>query len=176
MTPDPQSQPDQDAQSKRAAQLLRDQADERWVEISDRVLEKALRVTRRSMPVRAASAGGPVNVSEQVLIAGIRQALEPVTGAIPTDIKVHSDERNNYTGVLICLTADYGSPILPVADDIRNRTEHALTRMLGVLTPPVTVSTMHVHIDDVRQNISTDYGARWPARRDTKPPLPDQQR
>ncbi len=153
MTPDPQRQPDQDAQSRRVADLVRDQADERWVEISDRVLEKALRVTRRSMPVRAASVGGPVNVSEQVLIAGIRQALEPVAGAVPTDIQVHTDERHNYTGVLICITADYGSPILPAADDIRNRTEYALTSMLGALTPPVTVSTMQVHVDDIQKDV-----------------------
>lgn len=153
MTPDPQRRPDQDMQSRRAAHLMREQADERWVEISDRVLDKALRVTRRSMPVRAAGASGPVNISEQVLITGIRQALEPVAGAVPTDIKVHTDERNNYTGVLICLTADYGSPILPAADDIRNRTEHALTSMLGHLTPPITVSTMHVHVDDVQHGV-----------------------
>lgn len=153
MTPDPQRQPDQDMQSRRAANLMREQADERWVEISDRVLDKALRVTRRSMPVRAAGASGPVNISEQVLIAGIRQALEPVAGAVPTDITVHTDERNNYTGILIRLTANYGAPILPAADDIRNRTEHALTSMLGNLTPPITVSTMHVHVDDVTQDI-----------------------
>lgn len=153
MTPDPQRQSDQDAQSKRVADVVREQADERWVEISDRVLEKALRVTRRSMPVRAASLRGPVNISEQVLITGIRQALEPVAGAVPTDITVHTDARHNYTGILICLTANYGAPILPAADDIRNRTEHALTSMLGPLTPPITVSTMHVHVDDVTRNI-----------------------
>lgn len=150
MTPDSERFPAQDANIRDAADMMRAQADERWVEISDRVLEKALRVTRRSMPVRAQSAGGQVNVSEQVLITGVRQALEPVMGAIPTDIRVHTDERHRYTGVLICVTADYGSPILPAADDIRSRTELALTTLLGRVTPPVTVSTMHVHVNDVR--------------------------
>lgn len=98
MTPDPRRLPDQDAQSKHAENLVREQADERWVEISDRVLEKALSVTRRSMTVGAASASGLVNISEQVLIAGIRQALEPVAGAIPTDITVHTDEAQLHRG------------------------------------------------------------------------------
>lgn len=149
LTPDSERIPEEDAILRAAASMLRAQADERWVEISDRVLDKALRVTRRSMPVRAASASGPVNVSEQVLITGIRGALEPVAGAIPTAIRVHTDERNHYTGVLICVTVDFDSPILPAADDIRDRAEQALTTMLGPITPPVTVSTMHVHVDDV---------------------------
>lgn len=151
MTPERRRLAHQDAQTRQAVDLIRSQADDRWVEISDRVLDKALLLTRRSLPVRAEGAGGPVNVSEQVLIAGIRQALESVTGALPSDIQIHTDERHHYTGVLICVNADFGSPILPTADDIRERTQHALTGMLGHVTPPVTVSTMHVHVDDVRQ-------------------------
>ncbi|WP_404351810.1 hypothetical protein LG324_03495 [Phycicoccus jejuensis] len=151
MTPQRKRAPDTDAHLKHAVSALRTQADERWVEVADRVLDKALRVTRRSMPVRAEGTGGKVNVSEQVLIAGIRYALDQVAGALPTAIQVNTNERHHYTGVVVCVTADYGSPILPTADDIRNRTQQVLQELLGPITPSVTVNTMQVHINDVRR-------------------------
>lgn len=160
MTPDPQALTDPANQARRAADALRAHADQRWVEISDRVLARALSVTRRSMPVRAASSGGPVNVSEQVLIASIRSALHDLSGAAPVDIQIRTDEQNRYTGVLIVLNIDYKTSILPVADDVRDRAHQVLTTLLGPVSPPLTVTTMHVHVDDVRNpqdtNISPD--------------------
>lgn len=115
MMPEPQMLTDPADQVRRAAAAPRIHADERWVEISDRVLAKALTVTRRSRPSRAANSGGRVKVSEQVLVGSIGEALRPV-----------------------------------VVDEIRNRTKDVLRSLTGPVEPPVTVTTMHVHVEDVR--------------------------
>lgn len=151
MTPDPQLPGDPQDLVTRAADVLRTRADERWVEISDRVLTKAFNVTRRSMPVRAASSGGAVNVSEQVLVAGIRSALDDLSGAAAVDIRISTDDQHRYTGVFIALSVDYRTAILPVADRARDRARDVLLTLLGPVNPPVTVTTMHVHVDDVRE-------------------------
>ncbi|MEP6854806.1 MAG: hypothetical protein ABJA33_05015 [Pedococcus sp.] len=156
MTLDPHLPGDADDLVARAADALRAHADERWVEISDRVLGRALNVTRRSMPVRAASSGGPVNVSEQVLVAGIRSALDGLSGAAPVDIRISTDEQHRYTGVFIALAVDYKSAILPVADHARHCVRDVLLTLLGPVSPPVTVTTMQVHVDDVREPQDTE--------------------
>lgn len=132
-----------------AANQLRDHVDQRWVEISDRVLAHALRATRRSFPVRGRAPGGPVNISEQVLVAHIRAAVAPVAGAAPSAIVVTTDDNDGYTGLTIELTAEYGRALLPIADRVRELCAATLTDLLGPVTPPVTVSAMHVHIGDV---------------------------
>ena len=147
MTPEPHEP--RDAPTSAAVAALRDHADQRWVQISDRVLTRSLAVTRQSFPVRAASSGGAVNVSEQVLIAGVREALDGIPDATPTDIQISTDQHSRYTGVQITITARYGQPILPAADLIRERAQHALSDLLGPVTPTVTVSTMHVHVGDI---------------------------
>lgn len=150
MTPEPTFPGTARERSSHAAQAYKARADDRWVEIEDRVLARALATTRRSMPVRAASADGPVTVSEQVLVAGIRSAIAGVRGATPVAIRVHADDQNRYTGVLILIRADYGTTLLPVADEIRELARQALDTLLGPLDPPITVRTMQVHVDDVR--------------------------
>lgn len=147
MTPDPQQLLADTAQA--AVEALRAQADERWVQISDRILTRSQTLTRRSLPVRAASAGGPVNVSEQVLIAGLRQALADLPDAAVVGIHITTDHSSHYTGLQITINVPYGPPILPVADDIRQQAQHALSALLGPVTPPVTVTTIHVHVQDV---------------------------
>lgn len=88
-----------------ATQALRQHVDDRWVEMSDRVLSKALAATRRSLPVSAGA------------------------------------ERE--------ITVQYKEPVIPIADQIRNRSETVLQTLLGPGTPQVTVATMHVHVSDV---------------------------
>ena len=43
----------------------------------------------------------------------------------------------------------FDEPILPIADEIRDRTEQVLRELLGPIHPPVTVSALHVHVSDV---------------------------
>jgi len=82
-----------------ATQALRQHVDDRWVEMSDRVLSKALAATRRSLPVRAhdLGGGGALYVSEQVLTAYIRDAIAPMPAAAPTQIHIHADTGHHCT-------------------------------------------------------------------------------
>lgn len=153
MTLDPPDR--QDQTPKAAVAALHAHADQRWVEISDRVVARSLRVTRPSLPVRAASTGGAVNVSEQVLIAAVRQSLDDLTDATVVGIQINTDQHSRYAGVQITITARYGSPILPVADLIREQARHALSTLLGPVTPTVSVHTMHIHVGDVKTTAST---------------------
>lgn len=134
-----------------ATATLRARADERWVEISDRVLAKALKATRRSYPVLAQASTGPVHVSEQVLISHLRAAIdEEVQGSPVVGIDIQVSGGDVYTAVTIRLVAAFGQPLLPIADHVREVALAVLTTRLGPVSPPVTLETMHVHFSDVR--------------------------
>lgn len=127
----------------------RTRTDARWVEISHRVRTRALQVTRRSMPITARAPSGQVQVSTQVLIAYVRDALAGVPGARVEDLIVAAGPDGAFTGLTIVISAPYGEPVIPLADALRDRATQRLGELLGDVTPPVTVTTMEVHVDDV---------------------------
>lgn len=133
----------------RARDELRATLTDRWVEVADRVVARALTATRRALPIRAEASSGPVHVSEQVLIAHVRAAVADVPGCEPTAIVIRNDGRDGYTGVLVAVTARYGVALLPLADQVRDAAARVLRTLLGPVVPPVTVSTMQVHVGDV---------------------------
>lgn len=134
----------------RATAELRNVAEQRWVEISDRMLATALTVTRHSMPVRAEAASGPVHVSEQVITTHLRAALGEVVGPHRVDrLDIALTGADLYDGVTVQFLAVYDEPLLPVADEVRRVALEVLTELLGPVTPAVTVRTMHVHFSDV---------------------------
>ena len=134
---------------EQATQSLRGHVDQRWVQISDRVLSRALRATRTSLPVRAQAATGPVHISEQVLITYLRDAISTVPHAKIQDVIITTEGIDIYTGVTITIWARYGAPLIPIADTIRDLANQRLTQLLGPIAPPVSVTTMAVHIKDV---------------------------
>jgi len=134
---------------EQATQSLRGQVDQRWVQISDRVLSGALRATRTSLHVRAQGATGPVHISEQVLITYLRDAISTVPHAKIQDVIITTEGIDIYTGVTITIWARYGAPLIPIADTIRDLANQRLTQLLGPIAPPVSVTTMAVHIKDV---------------------------
>lgn len=138
-----------DALVEQATQSLREHVDQRWVQISERVRSRALRATRTSLPVRAQSASGPVHISEQVLITYLRDTLSTVGHARIQDITIATENIDTFTGVTITIAARYGTPLIPLADTIRDLTNKRLTQLLGPIAPPVTIKTMTVHIEDV---------------------------
>lgn len=148
-TPEPVSAEGDFATLEAAAAQLRGHIDQRWVEVADRVMNKALLATRRSLPVRAEAEHGPVNVSEQVLTTYIRAAIADIPAAAPTAIALTVDPDNRCTAVTIEITVQYNHPVLPIADKIRNHTETVLRELLGPVIPTVTVRDMHVHVSDV---------------------------
>ena len=137
---------------EQAAQSLRDHVDQRWVKISDRVLTRALRATRTSLPVRAQAASGHVHISEQVLITYLRDAIGSVPHAKIQDIVITVEGADTYAGVTVVISARFGVPLLPVADTIRNLATDRLVELLGPIAPPVTVTTMDIHVRDVFQD------------------------
>ncbi len=143
-----------DARLAAATEALSRHVDDRWVQVADRVMTRALTATRRSQPVRAAhpdagaSADGELFVSEQVLITHIRHATAPVPGAAPNRVSISTDADHRCTAVTIAITVRYPDPIIPIADRIRARAQDVLGVILGFV-PVVEVSSMHVHVSDV---------------------------
>lgn len=137
---------------KEATQSLRDHVDQRWVEIADRVLTRALRTTRTSLAVQAQAANGPVHISEQVLIAHLRDAVSTVPQSRIQDVVITIEGLDTYAGVIITISARFGVPLISVADTIRKLASERLTQLLGPIVPPVTVTTMHIHVQDVFQD------------------------
>jgi hypothetical protein len=137
---------------EQAAQSLREHVDQRWVQISDRVLTRALRATRTSLAVQAKAPSGVVHISEQVLITYLRDAISTVPHVKIQDVVITTEGLDTYAGLTITINARFGLPLLPVADTIRALAQTRLTQLLGPVTPPVTVTTMHVHVQDVFQD------------------------
>lgn len=133
-----------------ATRRLRGHADRRWVEIADQVVTAALTATRRSLPLRAMAPGGPVQVSEQVVVAKLRARLDAsLSDAAVTDISFTVQDRDLATGVVVQLVARYGVPLIPVADEAREVTGEVLAELLGPVSMSVDVQAMHVHFADV---------------------------
>ena len=142
--------PDTGAFIDLARRALNDHADRRWVEVAPRVLSTALRATRRSMPVRAHAPGGTVHVSEQVITAYLRDALDGhASGTAVAGIQINIAGQDTFTGVLIELIVQYGTPILPAADRIRAQAATVLLELLGPAATAIEVQTSHIHVSDV---------------------------
>lgn len=135
---------------RQATDHLRDQVDQEWVEISDRVLQRALTAPRQSLPVTADDPDGPLAVSEQVLITHLRHAITTqVLGAVPTAIRVNTTIHGSYTGLLVQITADYPEPLLPLADRIRESVTITVRGILG--NQLATHTPIEVHVADVQR-------------------------
>ena len=169
MTPDEASRPmigadlpGEDVLAAAAADL-RDRVDPRWVAISDRVLASALTATRRSRPLRAQAASGPVSVSEQVLIAHVRHALDGrVPGTAVAAIHVNIEGRDSFSGLIIEIVAEYGRPLLPLADRVHALAAAELVSVLGPLDPLVSVRATHVHVNDVTRGDPQEADSKAP--------------
>lgn len=153
MSPPPESAPlDPSGGSHRvmdtAIQQMRDHTDPRWVEIESDLLAHVLATSRPSHPLRARSALGPYAVSEQVLISYLRDALDRAPHCEVSAIYVHADDAV-CTGITIVTTAQYGHRLVDVADVLRIAADDVISKVLGVVRPRVTVTDMHVHVDDI---------------------------
>lgn len=148
--------PAADSLLTRATADLRGRQDDRWVEIQDRVLSRVMSATRRSQPVRAETsnqeADGQTHVSEAVLIAHLAAALDDIPESSVDHLVIATDHANNYTGLTIVVRGRFGHVIIPLADQLRHRAESVLTTLLGNANPSITVTGMHVHVDDVQRN------------------------
>ena len=163
LTPDPTPTPPTDAPDQlleRAGLTLKQHTDQRWVEVSDRVLYRALRATRTSLPVRAQAPGGPIHISEAVIKAHVLATISSTPGAQIIDITIQTTDRDNYAGLTIIISAEYGTPLIPLADTMRNTASTTLRDLLGSIAPPVTVQTMDVDVADIHVGLANGYRLR----------------
>ncbi len=131
-----------------AAQALRDHTDERWVEIADSMLAGVLAKAPHSHPVQGQVGSETFYVSEQVLTNYLLDAIDPIPDVEVDAIRIHADQ-DRYTGVTILITARHGLALLPAADSIREAAQARLQEVLGQPVPRVSVSSMHVQVEDV---------------------------
>jgi len=131
-----------------AAQALRDHTDERWVEIADSMLAGVLAKAPPSHPVQGQVGSETFYVSEQVLTSYLLDAIDPIPDVEVDAIRIHADQ-DRYTGVTILITARHGLALLPAADSIREAAQARLQEVLGQPVPRVSVSSMHVQVEDV---------------------------
>lgn len=131
-----------------ASGALRGHTEDRWVEVAGDMLTRVMSVSRVSHPIRARSVSGSFYVSEQVLSASLQRALDVIPLCEVTGIQVQADA-DTYTGLTIRLAVQYPYPLIPIADQVRAMARQQLAEILGPVSPVVTVSTMHVHVDDV---------------------------
>lgn len=132
-----------------AAEAARRRLDRRWVEVSDQIVTTVLTARRHTRPLRAAGTTGAVFVSDQVVVAGLRTAVD---GAVRGSAVARVDlevQRDQLVGVVIQLVAQYGTALIPLADEVRTLAQERLATLLGPVEAPVTVSAMHVHFSDV---------------------------
>lgn len=133
-----------------AAEAWREASDRRWVEISDRVIAKAMTASRRSQLIAGTAAGGRYHVSEQVVVAHLGAALDgAVPGAAVARIHMEVEGRETLVGVVVEIIAEYGRPLLPVADHVRAIATSVVASLMGPGVPAVSVQAWHVHVSDV---------------------------
>jgi hypothetical protein len=133
----------------RAATTLRQHTDRGWVVIRDNLFARALAVFRPSAPVRARHPAGEFYVAADVLVACVREALDAVarTGAV----RVHcmTDADSDLQGVTAEIVALYGTPLLPLAQEVREGVAAALAQALGLGPEQVRAVPIDVGITDV---------------------------
>ncbi len=127
---------------------LRQHTDQRWVEIESDILAHVQSVSRPSHPLRALSTRGAYAVSEQVLTSYLRAALDHAPDCEVSAIRIHADG-DVCTAVTIVMTARYGRSLLDLADTIRIAADDVIAKVLGETRPRVTVTDMHVHVNDI---------------------------
>lgn len=131
-----------------ATALIQHHTDERWVEIEDAMLQRVLAVSRPSHPVRGATHDAVFHVSEQVLTAAILSATDTVAACNVNAIRIHT-EGDVCVGITVVVTGQYGYSLIAVADRVRDAAQGVLPTVLGETVPPVTVTDMRVHFDEV---------------------------
>ena len=133
-----------------AARQLSAAADQRWVRIEDRVIAAAMRTPRRSLPIQARTSSGPVFISEHALITLINDTVgHALQRCALEQVHLQVTRPDTLTGVTLFMVAQYGHPLLAMADLARELTLQVLHDTLGPLTPPIDVDALWVHFDNV---------------------------
>ena len=133
----------------RAARTLREHTDDGWVALRDDVVAAAVRAFRPSAPVRGALPGGSLFVASTVVVSRVHAALEavPNVGALRiTCTTTADDELDRLTVELVAL---YGTPLVPMAHEVRRLAADVVAETLGLTSPPVDRVRVDVSVQDV---------------------------
>lgn len=135
-----------------ATAAMRQHTDHGWEQVRGDVLAAARRAFRPSTPVRAVHGAGGFTVASEVVVASVRRSLEPLPDVSADAVHLTTGEDDRLERVAVSVVAAYGSPLLAVADEVRERTAAALEAALGpeALGPVAgAVVEVDVHIGGV---------------------------
>ena len=133
-----------------ATEQLRSRVPPRAVTVQNDVLQRALRTSRRSIPLRVQPPYDFVVVSHQVLIAELRRQIDALspTGAVGR-IYLRIDPDRTLRAVTVELFVQYGAVIVELADRVRAVAAQVLGQTLGAAAASVDVVLTDVHVSDV---------------------------
>ncbi|MET0788811.1 MAG: hypothetical protein ABWY33_06165 [Cellulomonas sp.] len=136
-----------------AARTLREHTDTGWVALRDDVVAAAVRAFRPSAPVRGRLPGGELWVASAALVARVRSAVAavPDAGALRITCATTSDhELDRLTVEIVVL---YGTPVVPLADEVRRVAAAAVADALGLTSLPLA----QVHVDVSVEDVTNDH-------------------
>lgn len=132
-----------------AARTLREHTDSGWVALRDDVVAVAVRAFRPSAPVRGTLPGGPLFVASTVVVARVHAALATVPDVGVLRITCTTTAEDDLDRLTVELVALYGTPLVPMADEVRRLAAAAVAETLGLTDPPVDRVRVDVSVQDV---------------------------
>ncbi|KQY46589.1 hypothetical protein ASD18_03940 [Cellulomonas sp. Root137] len=136
-----------------AARSLREHTDSGWVALRDDVVAVAVRAFRPSAPVRGgALPDGPLFVASTVVVSRVGAALATVADAGVLRITCTTTSQDDLDRLTVELVALYGTPLVPLADEVRSLAATAVAETLGLARPPVDRVRVDVSVQDVTRD------------------------
>jgi hypothetical protein len=132
-----------------AARTLREHTDSGWVALRDDVVAAAVRAFRPSAPVRGRLPGGELRVASAALVSRVRSALAGVPDAGALRITCATTPDDDLDRLTVELVVLYGTPVLPLAEEVRRVAATAVAEALGLTSPPVDRVRVDVSVADV---------------------------
>jgi hypothetical protein len=132
-----------------AARTLREHTDSGWVALRDDVVALAARAFRPSAPVRGTLPGGLLLVTSTVVVSRVHAALDAVPDAGVLRITCTTTPDDELDRLTVELVALYGTPLVPLAAEVRRLAALAVAETLGLREPPVDRVRVDVSVQDV---------------------------
>ena len=132
-----------------AARTLREHTDSGWVALRDDVVAVAVKAFRPSAPVRGALPGGELFVASTVVVSRVRSALAAVPDVGVLRIACTTTADDELDRLTVELVALYGTPLVPVADEVRALAAAAVAETLGLSAPQPERIRVDVSVGDV---------------------------
>ncbi|GEK22022.1 hypothetical protein CXY01_25420 [Cellulomonas xylanilytica] len=132
-----------------ATRSLREHTDAGWVALRDDVVAAAVKAFRPSAPVRGRLPGGELWVASAVLVSRVRVAVAGVPDAAALRITCTTTADDELDRLTVELVALYGTPLVPLAAEVRRAAAATVARTLGLADPPLDRVRVDVSVQDV---------------------------